>query len=219
MCPLFSLGIFLYSEASSTTLTVPQQVGIDSVYSEVIYSEVEDNTVSPYELPVTRHRAPPAYEFQDCKGGLQLQIVEDERSLRRESGATINQPALDQEVQDCVCACVCICVCCINACVCVCACMCVHVGRFVVTSFCQVSHVCLIYPILQDCYTGWVVPTMVGACVCLCVHCVFVMHCSIHATLLASTCILSEIQKHLTRKSTHTHLICGSALTHPLAYL
>ena len=124
VCVLFSLGIFLYSEASSTTLTVPQQVGIDSVYSEVIYSEVEDNTVSPYELPVTRHRAPPAYEFQDCKGGLQLQIVEDERSLRRESGATINQPALDQEVQDCVCACVCICVC-VHTCMCVC--VCVHV--------------------------------------------------------------------------------------------
>ena len=197
VCAPFSLGIFLYSEASSTTLTVPQQVGIDSVYSEVIYSEVEDNTVSPYELPVTRHRAPPAYEFQDCKGG--LQIVEDERSLRRASGATINQPALDQEVQDCVCVCVC-----------VCACMCVHMGRFVVTSFCQVSHVCLIFPVLQDCYAGWVVPTMVSACICLCVHCVFVLHCSIHATLLASTCILSEIQKHLTRRST---------LTHPLTYL
>ena len=119
------------------------------MYSEVLYSEVEDITPTPYEMPVNKHRTPAHYEFQESKRGL-LQIGE-EMSLRRASGATINQPVVDQAV------CLCVCVC-----VCACACVCVMCHSSVIYLSC-----------VQDYYAGWVVPTMVRKCVTY--VCVFVL--------------------------------------------
>ena len=89
--------------------TASQQSGVESVYSEVLYSEVDSITLSPYEFPVSK-RSAPANEVQGSSRGHLIPIAEDQLFLKRASGATINQPALDQEVHACVCVCVCVCV-------------------------------------------------------------------------------------------------------------
>ena len=78
-------------------------LGIEAVYSEVLYSEVEDRA-NPYEVP-TAIQAHSSRDFDGNKGGLP---AVDDQSLWRVSAGTINQPALDQEV--CVRACVRACV-------------------------------------------------------------------------------------------------------------
>ena len=112
-----TLKLFLLPETSSGVLTAPGEIGIESVYCEVEYSDIDVSTQQKLELPTTT----PDYEFQESIRG--LQTVEAEESLWRVSGATVNQPALDQGVSVCSRMSVCERVC-VRVYVCMCACEC-----------------------------------------------------------------------------------------------
>ena len=132
LCAFLSLVIRIScnSEPVQTMQTASQQSGIESVYSEVLYSEVDGITLSPYEFPVSKHSAP-AYEVQGSSRGHLIPIADDQLFLKRASGATISQPVLDQEVHACVYACT------LHVCMCVCA-SCVLVYAYV--QVCMLVH-------------------------------------------------------------------------------